>query len=118
MIKRLAGFITRYCFVVFWIFIVLAAICGLLSTKVKINHDIYSYMPADSETTLGLAIMDDEFDYSSTSSWQIMFKDLKEGQVDEIKTHIENTAHVKKYPTITRRTMCASRMGIDMIYSK
>ncbi len=53
-------------------------------------------MPADSETTLGLAIMDDEFDYSSTSSWQIMFKDLKEGQIDEIKTHIENTAHVKK----------------------
>jgi predicted RND superfamily exporter protein len=96
MIKRLAEFITRYCFVVFWIFLVLAAICGLLSTKVKINHNIYSYMPADSETTLGLAIMNDEFDYSSTSSWQIMFKDLKDGQAEEIKSYIEGVAHVKK----------------------
>jgi multidrug efflux pump subunit AcrB len=53
-------------------------------------------MPADSETTLGLAIMNDEFDYSSTSSWQIMFKDLKDGQAEEIKSYIEGVAHVKK----------------------
>lgn len=94
MIKRLAAFVSRYCFVVFWVFLALAAFCGILSTKVKINHDLYSYMPADSETTMGLNIMDEEFDYSSTSSWQIMFKDLKDGEVEQIRSDIESVQHV------------------------
>ncbi len=96
MIKRLANFVTKYCFVVFWVFLVLAGICALLSTKVKINHDIYSYMPADSETTQGLNIMNDEFDFSSTSSWQIMFKDLKDGEIEEIKSRIEGVKNIKR----------------------
>ena len=94
MIKRLAELVSRYCFVVFWVFLALAAFCGFLATRVKINHDIYSYMPADSETTLGLNVMDEEFDYSSTSSWQMMFKDLKEGQAEEVRSKIASVDHI------------------------
>lgn len=95
MLKKLAEFVARYCYVVFAVFLVLAVVCGLLSTKVKINHDIYSYMPEDSETTKGLAIMNDEFDYSSTSGWQIMFEDLKEGETEEIREYIEGVKNIK-----------------------
>ena len=63
MVKKIANYITKYCYVVFVVFLVLAGICAFLATKVNINHDIYSYMPANSETSLGLNIMKDEFDY-------------------------------------------------------
>lgn len=93
--KRVAEFITKHCCVVFVIFLVLAALCGFLTTKVKINHDVYSYMPADSETTLGLNIMKDEFNYGETSSWQIMFEDLDEGQREEVRNYLESVEEVK-----------------------
>ena len=73
MLKRITDFITKYCYIIFFVVLALAGSCALLSTKVKINHDIYSYMPADSETSQGLAIMEDEFDYGSTSSYKSMF---------------------------------------------
>ena len=44
-------------------FLALTGVCAFLSTQVNINKDIYSYMPSDSETSLGLNIMNDEFDY-------------------------------------------------------
>ena len=95
MVKKIANYITKYCYVVFVVFLVLAGICGLLATKVNINHDIYSYMPANSETSVGLNIMKDEFDYGSTSSWQMMFEDLSEDERTEAKTYIENMDHIK-----------------------
>ncbi len=95
MIQRLAKFITKYCFVVFAIFLALAGLCAFLATKVKINHDIYSYMPANSETSQGLAIMNDEFDYSATSSWQMMFQDLDDSQIQETKNYLEGVKTVK-----------------------
>ena len=94
MIKRLADFVTKYCYVVFWVFLALAGICALLATKVTINHNIYSYMPADSETTFGLNIMDEEFDYSSTSNWQIMFKDTSPERIEQARAFIENVKHI------------------------
>ena len=93
--KRVAEFITKYCYVIFAIFLALAVGCGFLSTKVKINHDVYSYMPADSETTLGLNIMKDEFDYGETSSWQIMFEDLDTDEREKVRNYLENVENVK-----------------------
>ena len=86
---------TKYCYVVFGIFLALAALCAFLSTKVKINHDIYSYMPESSETSQGLSIMKDEFDYGSTSSWQMMFENLDDGEKKNIREYIESVESVK-----------------------
>ena len=47
-------------------------------------------MPADSETALGLDIMNDEFDYSSTSNYEMMLTDVPEDQKMAIKEHIES----------------------------
>ena len=95
MVRRIADFVTKYCYVVFGIFLALAGLCAFLSTKVKINHDIYSYMPESSETSQGLSVMKDEFDYGSTSSWQMMFEDLDEGEKKDVKEYIEGVENVK-----------------------
>ncbi len=95
MVKRIANFVTKYCYIVFVIFLILAGLSAYLSTKVKINHDIYSYMPEDSETSQGLNIMEDEFDYGSTSTWKMMFEDLNEEERVEVKEHLESVENVK-----------------------
>lgn len=88
--KRVSDFLVNHCYVIFGVILVLTVICGILSTQVKINKDIYSYMPADSETALGLDIMNDEFDYSSTSNYEMMLTDVPEDQKMAIKEHIES----------------------------
>lgn len=95
MLRKITDFIVKYCYVVFVAILALAAGCAVLSTKVKINHDIYSYMPEDSETSQGLAIMEDEFDYNSTSSYQKMFEDLPESERYAVKNYIESVENVK-----------------------
>lgn len=95
MVRKIADFVTKYCFVVFGIFLVLAAFAAFLSTKVKIDHDIYSYMPESSETSQGLNIMKDEFDYGSTSTWQMMFENLSEDEKSEVKSYLESVENVK-----------------------
>ena len=95
MLRKITDFITKYCYIVFLVVLALAGGCALLSTRVKINHDIYSYMPEDSETSQGLKIMDDEFHYSDTSSYKMMFEDLKPEQKAEVQAYIEQVEHVK-----------------------
>ena len=95
MVRRIADFVTKYCYVVFGIFLALAALCAFLSTKVKINHDIYSYMPESSETSQGLKIMEDEFDYGSTSTWQMMFENLDDDEKKNVREYIESVENVK-----------------------
>lgn len=95
MVKRIADFVTKYCYIVFVIFLMLAGLCAFLATKVKINHDIYSYMPESSETSQGLNIMKDEFDYGSTSTWQMMFENLDDGEKKNVREYIESVENVK-----------------------
>lgn len=87
---KITDFIVDHCYVIFGVFLVLVAICGVLSTHVKINKDIYSYMPAESETSLGLGIMNDEFNYDSTSSYEMMLTDVPEDEKIKIKEDIES----------------------------
>ena len=88
--RKITDFLVNHCYVIFVVFLALTAICGFLSLKVNINKDIYSYMPADSETSLGLDIMDDEFNYSDTSSYWMMLTDVPEEEKMKIKEDIES----------------------------
>jgi len=88
--RKITDFIVNHCYIIFVIFLVLTGICGILATKVKINKDIYSYMPADSETSRGLAIMNEEFNYSDTSSYEMMLTDVPDEEKLAIKNHIES----------------------------
>ena len=93
--RKISDFIVNHCYVIFGVFLVLVVICGFLATKVTINKDIYSYMPADSETTLGLNIMNDEFSYDATSSYEMMLTDVPANEKAQIKEHIESIEGVK-----------------------
>ena len=88
--RKITDFLVNHCFVIFAVFLALTGICGFLATKVTINKDIYSYMPADSETSLGLGIMNDEFHYSDTSSYEMMLTDVPADEKMKIKEYIEN----------------------------
>ena len=88
--RKISDFIVNHCYVIFGVFLVFVAICAVLSTHVKINKDIYSYMPSDSETTLGLNIMNDEFNYNSTSAYEMMLTDVPDDEKMKIKSDIES----------------------------
>ena len=93
--RKITDFIVNHCYIIFVVFLVLTGICALLSTQVRINKDIYAYMPADSETSKGLAIMDDEFDYSATSSYEMMLTDVPDNKKNEIKKDVESVEGVE-----------------------
>ena len=88
--RKISDFIVNHCYVIFGVFLVFVAICAVLSTHVNINKDIYSYMPSDSETTLGLNIMNDEFSYDSTSAYEMMLTDVPDDEKMKIKRNIES----------------------------
>ncbi|MCQ2571254.1 MAG: MMPL family transporter [Candidatus Saccharibacteria bacterium] len=93
--RKISDFIVNHCYVIFAVFLALTGLCGFLATQVNINKDIYSYMPADSETSRGLAIMNDEFDYSATSSYEMMLADVSAEEKQAIKEYIESIDGVK-----------------------
>ncbi|MBR3377745.1 MMPL family transporter [Candidatus Saccharibacteria bacterium] len=88
--RKVTDFIVNHCYVIFAVFLVLTGICGILATQVHINKDIYSYMPADSETSKGLEIMNDEFNYSDTSNYEMMLTGVPDEKKLEIKKEIES----------------------------
>ena len=87
--RKITDFITNHCYAIFAVFLVITGICAVLSTKVNINKNIYSYMPVDSETSMALDIMNDEFDYDQTSSYEMMLTDVPEEEKWKIKEDIE-----------------------------
>ena len=84
--RKITDFLVNHCYVIFAVFLALTGVCGFLATQVKINKDIYSYMPADSETSLGLNIMNDEFHYNDTAEYEMMLTDVPADQKMAIKT--------------------------------
>ena len=83
ILKKLTDFIIDKRYYVIALFIILTIVCGVLSQKVKINYDIAKYLPGDSETRIGMDIMEDEFE-TTTSTLNIMFNDLNEEQKQEV----------------------------------
>lgn len=92
--RKITDFITDHCYAIFAVFLVLTGICAVLSTKVNINKNIYSYMPVDSETSMALDIMNDEFDYDQTSSYEMMLTNVPEDEKWHIKEDIESVKGV------------------------
>lgn len=93
--RKITDFLVNHCYVIFAVFLALTGVCGFLATQVKINKDIYSYMPADSETSLGLNIMNDEFHYNDTAEYEMMLTDVPADQKMAIKEDIEKVENVK-----------------------
>lgn len=91
--KKITDFIVNKRYLILGLFLSLAIFCAYLSTKVHINYDITKYLPATSETRIGMDIMNDEFE-STSSSFNIMFENLSEKEKEEIYDYISNVKDV------------------------
>ena len=65
------------------IFLLLALIGLLLSRSVKINYDLSDYLADDTETSIALDIMTEEF--GMTGNVQVMLSDIDEKTAREVK---------------------------------
>lgn len=93
--KKITDFIVNKRNIILVLFIILSCISLYFSTKVNINYDISKYLPNDSETRIGMDIMDEHFDEIKESSLNVMFKDLKKSDKTKIKKKLESIKNVE-----------------------
>ena len=80
----------RYCFFALFLALTVAAVFGM--RLVKVNNDVTSYLPPDSETRQALDIMDKEFvSYGTTD---IMIKNTTVDETQKVVEDISQIAHV------------------------
>ncbi|MBR2971282.1 MAG: MMPL family transporter [Clostridia bacterium] len=80
--EGIARFIVKYRIYFTILFIALALVGAFCSTLVNQNYDLSKYLPSDSETTQGLAIMKDEFGLSSSATVMV---EMNESEVAQLK---------------------------------
>lgn len=88
--RKITDFIVKHRNIIIILFIILSIISIFISKKVKINYDMTEYMPQDSETRLGLDIMNKEFEEDNTSVLNIMFKNLTDDEKVEIQKKLSD----------------------------
>jgi predicted RND superfamily exporter protein len=77
------------------ILFVLAIIYSVLSiNKVQVNQDITSYLPADSETRIGLSLMEEQF--TTYGSAKVMVSNITYAQAEDLVDDLENIEGVKQ----------------------
>lgn len=89
--KKITDFIIEKRLYILVCFLVLTIVSFFMIQKVKINYDIAEYLPNTSETRIGMDIMQDEFEELSSSSFNLMFKGLKDEEKQKI--HDELSKH-------------------------
>ena len=82
--KKITDFIVRRRNIIMVVFIFFAIVSVFLSQQVKINYEMTEYLPSDSETKIGMDIMEKEFDEEKESYLNIMFKNLTEDEKDNM----------------------------------
>lgn len=90
IVKKITDFIVEKRNFILILFIILAGISVFLSSKVRINYDMTEYLPSDSETRIGMDIMEKEFEADDSSSLNLMFKGLSEEQKKNIYEELTN----------------------------
>jgi len=90
--SSVARFFVKHNRAVFCVVLALAVICGILITQVKVNSDMTKYLPSDSETKTGAAIMKDEF--APASTFNLLFKDLTDADKAAIPDRLTAMQHV------------------------
>lgn len=69
------------------VFLAAVIFCGASVNKVRVNNDITSYLPADTETRRGLTIMEDEF--VTLGSAQVMVSNIPYSQAELLAQRLE-----------------------------
>lgn len=93
---KIAKLLVKSRYVLLGIFIVLAVVCGYLTTKVNINTDMTKYLPDSSQMRQGIIVLEDEFsnDSSGNATLKVMFDDLKEESKPKMNEALGKLEHV------------------------
>lgn len=94
--KKITDFIVNKRYLILITCIILAIMCGIVSLKVNVNYDITKYLPGTSETRIGMDIMEKEFAGVETSSFNLMFKGLKNEEKDEVFKFLDELDGIKE----------------------
>lgn len=81
--KRLAEFIVKGRWIFFVVFCVLAILGAVASSFVKQNYDMATYLPEDSDTKQGLAVMKEEFGLTNSISLMLDYGQ-DESKIDDV----------------------------------
>lgn len=91
---KIATFIVDKRRAFYLIFGVLAVLCALSMTKVRVNNDISSYLPKKTETRMGLTLMEEEFVTYDTE--KIMVTTITPEIAEKLRAKMEKVDGVKE----------------------
>lgn len=92
--RKITNFIVEKRNYILIIFIILSFVSLYIGIKVPVNKDISVYLPENSETKIGMNIMNDNFDKVKQSQLYIMFKDLSKEEKTKMKEELSNIKNV------------------------
>lgn len=93
--KKIAEFVVKFRYLFLMLFIAFGCYCGYGMTKTKIEYDISTYLPKETDTAKALDIMDKEFyTFGSTT---IMLKNVSFEEAQQAHDEIEKIDGVKKF---------------------
>ena len=84
---KLARFIVDKRKAFYLVFLAAVLFCAASVSKVHVNNDITSYLPADTETRRGLTLMEEEF--TTLGSGQFMLTNVTYDEADQVADEIE-----------------------------
>lgn len=84
---KLARFIVDKRKAFYLVFLAAVLFCAASVSKVHVNNDITSYLPADTETRRGLTLMEEEF--TTLGSGQFMLTNITYDEADQVADEIE-----------------------------
>lgn len=93
MLQRIASWIIRHHKLVIIVFVLLAAVSGVLATRVKVNYDLSTYIPDEAPSTLALNVMQDEFD-EELPNVDVMVPDITIAEALEYKAMFQRLPFV------------------------
>lgn len=108
--EKFTHFIVKNNKIIILIFLIITVICGILAVGVKVNYNLEDYLPKDSNSTIGLNIMKEEFDEDFPSA-NVMLTDVSIQQALACKEKLKNIPHV------TSVTWLDDVVGIDVLLS-
>lgn len=85
---KLARFIVDKRKAFYLVFLAAVVFCAASVSKVQVNNDITSYLPADTETRRGLTLMEEEF--TTLGSGQFMLTNITYDEADQVAKEIEH----------------------------
>jgi predicted RND superfamily exporter protein len=81
-------FIIRHKKAVVVFFVILAAICGLLSFGVSVNYNMTDYLPENAPSTKALSVLDEEFN-DAVPNARVMLRDVTVQEALEFKARLK-----------------------------